>query len=106
MAAFPSVTPSRRVSSRAAEMGFRDQFISSRTQETTSITSCCHGEFVNTGPVAKRSFPKCYTGRYQPIIGFGLGTWQVKRLRWKEALIEELGDKLARDPMRLPKRIK
>jgi surfeit locus 1 family protein len=42
----------------------------------------------------------------QPIATFALGTWQVKRLKWKVNLIDELNDKLSREPMRLPRRIK
>jgi surfeit locus 1 family protein len=40
-----------------------------------------------------------------PVLSFGLGTWQVQRLRWKVALIEELQEKMNRDPMSLPKNI-
>ena len=40
-----------------------------------------------------------------PIFTFGLGYWQIKRLKWKVALIEELEDKLSRDPLRLPRNI-
>lgn len=41
-----------------------------------------------------------------PIFTFALGTWQVRRLKWKVALIDELEEKLQREPMNLPKRIK
>lgn len=41
-----------------------------------------------------------------PFFTFGLGTWQVQRLRWKTHLIETLEDRLERDPIPLPKRIK
>lgn len=40
-----------------------------------------------------------------PILTFGLGTWQVKRLNWKMNLIDELDEKLAKPPMRLPAKI-
>ncbi|SPO25008.1 related to Surfeit locus protein 1 [Ustilago trichophora] len=40
-----------------------------------------------------------------PIFTFGLGYWQIKRLKWKVSLIEELEDKLSRDPLRLPRNI-
>lgn len=40
-----------------------------------------------------------------PIFTFGLGYWQIKRLDWKLNLIEELEDKLSREPLRLPKNI-
>ena len=41
-----------------------------------------------------------------PILCFGLGTWQVERLKWKINLIDELEEKLQRDPLALPKHIK
>ncbi|KDQ17754.1 hypothetical protein BOTBODRAFT_105153 [Botryobasidium botryosum FD-172 SS1] len=41
-----------------------------------------------------------------PIFTFGLGTWQIQRLRWKVALIDELEEKVRREPMTLPKNIK
>ena len=41
-----------------------------------------------------------------PIFTFALGVWQIKRLRWKVALIEGLEDKLAREEMILPRKIK
>ncbi|RPD82405.1 mitochondrial protein required for respiration [Lentinus tigrinus ALCF2SS1-7] len=37
-----------------------------------------------------------------PIFTFGLGTWQVQRLKWKVALIDELEEKLRREAMPLP----
>ncbi|SNX82250.1 related to Surfeit locus protein 1 [Melanopsichium pennsylvanicum] len=40
-----------------------------------------------------------------PIFTFGLGYWQIKRLKWKVSLIEELEDKLSRDPLQLPRSI-
>ncbi|KAG9084182.1 surf-like protein [Ceratobasidium sp. UAMH 11750] len=40
-----------------------------------------------------------------PIFTFGLGTWQVQRLQWKLALIDELDEKARREPLILPKRI-
>lgn len=41
-----------------------------------------------------------------PIFTFALGTWQLQRLQWKINLIDELEEKLQRDPIPLPKRIK
>lgn len=41
-----------------------------------------------------------------PIFTFGLGVWQIKRLQWKVALIDDLEEKLSRDEMALPRRIK
>lgn len=41
-----------------------------------------------------------------PLFTFALGTWQLQRLQWKISLIDELEEKLERDPIRLPRRIK
>ncbi|KAI9286939.1 SURF1 family-domain-containing protein [Umbelopsis sp. AD052] len=40
-----------------------------------------------------------------PFITFGLGSWQVQRLRWKTHLIEDMEDRMARPPIPLPKRV-
>ncbi|RPA73043.1 SURF1-domain-containing protein [Ascobolus immersus RN42] len=37
-----------------------------------------------------------------PILAFGLGTWQVKRLQWKTELIDLYEDRLTRPPLPLP----
>lgn len=41
-----------------------------------------------------------------PIVTFSLGTWQVERLKWKVNLIDELEQKLQREPMSLPGQVK
>ena len=41
-----------------------------------------------------------------PIFTFALGTWQVQRLKWKVNLIDELQEKLEREPMLLPRQVK
>ena len=41
-----------------------------------------------------------------PIVTFALGTWQVERLKWKVNLIDELEEKLQREPMSLPGQVK
>jgi len=41
-----------------------------------------------------------------PFFTFALGTWQMQRLQWKIALIDELQEKLQREPILLPKRVK
>lgn len=40
-----------------------------------------------------------------PVLTLGLGVWQIKRLRWKLDLIDELESKLRREPLTLPKNI-
>ncbi|KZP25442.1 SURF1-domain-containing protein [Athelia psychrophila] len=39
---------------------------------------------------------------FMPIFTFALGTWQLKRLQWKVNLIDELREKLEREPINLP----
>ena len=41
-----------------------------------------------------------------PFFTFALGTWQVQRLKWKVNLIDELEEKLRREPLILPPKIK
>ena len=41
-----------------------------------------------------------------PIFTFALGTWQLQRLQWKVALIDELEEKLQLQPLSLPDKIK
>ena len=41
-----------------------------------------------------------------PIFAFALGVWQVKRLKWKINLIDELTEKLHREPIVLPDQVK
>jgi hypothetical protein len=41
-----------------------------------------------------------------PILTGYLGVWQIQRLKWKVALIEEVDRNLAKDPMVLPAQIK
>lgn len=40
-----------------------------------------------------------------PIFTFGLGTWQIQRLQWKLDMIEQLENKLHKEPVRLPANI-
>ncbi|KAF9350963.1 surf-like protein [Mortierella sp. AD094] len=40
-----------------------------------------------------------------PIITFGLGTWQVQRLRWKVDLIESLEDRMSLEAIPLPRKV-
>lgn len=37
-----------------------------------------------------------------PIVTFGLGTWQVKRWRWKLNLIDTLEQRTIAEPIDLP----
>ncbi|THH09199.1 hypothetical protein EW146_g8754, partial [Bondarzewia mesenterica] len=41
-----------------------------------------------------------------PIFTFYLGTWQLQRLKWKVSLIDELTEKLEREPLHLPNKVK
>ncbi|KAI5844757.1 putative COX1 assembly protein Shy1 [Tricharina praecox] len=40
-----------------------------------------------------------------PVTAFVLGTWQVKRLEWKTALMARLEDRIVKAPLALPPRI-
>lgn len=40
-----------------------------------------------------------------PLTAFGLGTWQIQRLKWKTDLIARYEDRLVREPLPLPPRI-
>ncbi|RSH95721.1 surf-like protein [Saitozyma podzolica] len=42
---------------------------------------------------------------FVPILTGFLGIWQIRRLQWKVALIDEVDRNLAREPMALPNRI-
>ncbi|KAF9508249.1 hypothetical protein BS47DRAFT_1350563 [Hydnum rufescens UP504] len=63
-----------------------------------------------SGPEGKREnrflakLPIFFLG-CMPIVCAGLGTWQIQRLQWKVNLIEDLHDKLSRDPMSLPRNV-
>lgn len=37
-----------------------------------------------------------------PVVSFGLGTWQVKRLKWKTDLISKAENRLSQSPLALP----
>lgn len=41
-----------------------------------------------------------------PLLTGYLGVWQVQRLNWKLALIDEVDHNLAKDPIALPGRVK
>ena len=41
-----------------------------------------------------------------PFFTFALGTWQVQRLKWKVNLIDELEEKMRREALILPSKIK
>lgn len=43
---------------------------------------------------------------FVPILTGFLGVWQIQRLKWKVALIEEVDRNLEREPMILPGTIK
>jgi len=49
--------------------------------------------------------PGMITLGFMPFFTFALGSWQVDRLKWKVNLIDELEEKLRREPMVLPPRI-
>ncbi|KAJ2849611.1 surf-like protein [Coemansia brasiliensis] len=40
-----------------------------------------------------------------PLAAFALGTWQVQRLKWKLALLDDINDRMHRRPIPLPLRV-
>ncbi|PFH54874.1 hypothetical protein AMATHDRAFT_135045 [Amanita thiersii Skay4041] len=49
--------------------------------------------------------PTIFFAAVIPFFTFGLGTWQLKRLKWKINLIDELEEKLQLSPIPLPPRV-
>ena len=75
-----------------------------------------HARFIQLG---KADVPTVYKPRrdswinptillvgFMPFFTFALGTWQLQRLQWKVALIDELEEKLQLPPLLLPPKIK
>ncbi|ORY78862.1 SURF1 family-domain-containing protein, partial [Leucosporidium creatinivorum] len=56
-------------------------------------------------PYQTRSRPFIFVLGLMPIFTFGLGTWQIQRLQWKLDMIEQLENKLHKEPVRLPANI-
>lgn len=50
--------------------------------------------------------PVLYVLAILPMFTLWLGFWQLRRLKWKVSLMDELDDKLRRDPLRFPRNIK
>jgi surfeit locus 1 family protein len=40
-----------------------------------------------------------------PLTAFGLGTWQVKRLKWKKGLIKDMENRTTMEPLPMPDRL-
>ncbi|KAL9934090.1 hypothetical protein V8E36_007172 [Tilletia maclaganii] len=91
---------------------------SSSSSSRTGARRAYHGDLSSseyTGQGAKKpdspserawyASPTTLVLGFIPIFTFGLGVWQLQRLKWKVNLIEELEDKLRKDPISLPKNI-
>lgn len=76
----------------------RPRFSSTRATSAANPTT-------NRGQNASRARPFIYVLGLMPIVCFGLGTWQVRRLQWKLDMIDQLEAKLNQDTVRLPARI-
>jgi surfeit locus 1 family protein len=66
-------------------------------------------EFPSTGYKARQDSwfsPTIFILGFMPIFTFALGTWQLQRLQWKVNLIDELQEKLEREPISLPRQVK
>ncbi|CAG8466137.1 10228_t:CDS:2 [Ambispora leptoticha] len=77
------------------------------TRKFVTATSTIHS--YPTAATTKKTLADRKWARYLltliPIITFGLGTWQVQRLRWKMGLINEAQERISKPPMKLPKHI-
>jgi surfeit locus 1 family protein len=75
-----------------------------------SFTRLQHTEYTKTPPYSARRYslfsPTMIVLGTIPIFTFALGTWQVQRLKWKVSLIDELTEKLEREPIVLPNKVK
>ena len=56
--------------------------------------------------VRSRLSPVVLVIGFIPLFTFALGTWQVRRRRWKLDLIEQLNDQASREPLELPEFVK
>ena len=82
------------------------------SSSSSSSPSAEYGEEYDEGPNQRAKRPPRWYQRpavwllgAMPIVTLYLGVWQVKRLRWKLDLIDELESKLKREPLSLPKNI-
>ena len=67
------------------------------------------GSTLKSGFKARRDSwlnPTIFVLGFIPIFTFALGTWQLQRLQWKINLIDELKEKLEREPITLPRLVK
>ena len=93
---------------------FRSRLCGSRTTRLLSrIGRPTRSQHTENGPgspysAKRRSFtsPAFVALGLIPVLTFALGTWQVQRLRWKVDLIDQLTEKLQRDPIPLPSKVK
>jgi hypothetical protein len=60
---------------------------------------------ISSSTNASRARPFIYVLGFMPIVCFGLGSWQISRLRWKLDMIDQFEAKLNKDTVRLPARI-
>ncbi|KAG0241922.1 surf-like protein [Actinomortierella wolfii] len=90
----PTMTPSSTTATAVAQVnkGFR------------SYSTLRQASYNQSGR-SRRWTPMAIALAFCPIITFGLGTWQVQRLRWKTDLIEMLEDRMSLDAMPLPRKV-
>ncbi|TFK36938.1 mitochondrial protein required for respiration [Crucibulum laeve] len=82
------------ISRQIKQLGFR--FLHSERSEVPSIYKARQEPWIN---------PTMLLIGFVPVFTFGLGTWQLKRLKWKIDLIDELEEKLQLQPLVLPNKI-
>lgn len=82
-------------------------FSSSTSPKSPSATSAPTSDpYYRKQPKSWYKSPALIVLACVPLLTGFLGYWQIQRLKWKLNLIEELEDKLRREPMRLPSNIK
>lgn len=89
---------------RQSSFSTRSFSSSSSSKSTTSAPSS--DPYYRKQPKSWYKSPALIVLACVPLLTGFLGYWQIQRLKWKLSLIEELEDKLRREPMRLPSNIK
>ena len=67
------------------------------------FSSCRHFATKNASESSKSKVPLLLWA--MPVVSFGLGTWQVKRLGWKKSLIKQLEDRTTKEPLEITDRL-
>ncbi|MCO5555726.1 hypothetical protein L7F22_009271 [Adiantum nelumboides] len=110
----PHYSPSNLASSSQNALCFQpcNTIPSPSSIRSLSSSTAEYGEEYDDGPNQRAKRPPRWYQRpavwllgAMPIVTLYLGIWQVKRLKWKLDLIDEMESKLKREPLSLPKNI-